>query len=78
MLIDPVNGSTECPMEIVRSPLIGKVGFDGNQNSAAIKMKIDREPPINAGIALPRFLELASVNGAAKFCNESLHLHFTA
>jgi hypothetical protein len=77
-LIDPANGTTECPMEIITSPLIITVGFDEDQNSATSEMKIDAEVPINAGSALPRLLELSLVDGVGQFRNEPLHLHFTA
>ena len=62
VLIDPVNGTTERPMEIVRSPLLGTVGFDGNRNSSTIKADIHFEVRIDGGIALPRSLELALVD----------------
>src|ERR1039458_2679352 len=68
-----MDGIAESPMEIVNLPLNVKVGFYGDSGPPAIKMAIDRESPTNAGIALPRLLELAIVDGVAKFCNEPLH-----
>ena len=68
-----MDGIAESPMEIVNLPLNVKVGFYGDSGPPTIKMAIDRESPTNAGIALPRLLELAIVDGVAKFCNERLH-----
>jgi hypothetical protein len=73
VLIDPMDGIAESPMEIVNLPLNVKVGFYGDSGPPAVKIAIDRESPTNAGIAMPRLLELALVDGVAKFCNEPLH-----
>src|ERR1035438_7609615 len=68
-----MDGIAESPMEIVNLPLNVKVGFYGDSGPPAVKMAIDRESPTNAGIALPRLLELAIADAFAKFCNEPLH-----
>src|ERR1017187_3570012 len=70
-----MDGIAESPMEIVNLPLNVKGGFYGDSGPPAIKMANDRESPTNAKIALPRLLELAIVDGVAKFCKP---LHFIA
>ena len=73
MLIDPVNGTTECSMEIVRSPLRRKKGVDGNGNPSASKRECHCNVRILGGVVLPRPLELGRLDQLAQFRNEPLH-----
>jgi hypothetical protein len=73
MLIDPVNGITECPMEIVRSPLRGKIGVNSNGNPSPSKGESHFDVWIAGRIALPRPLELSLFDELAQFRNEPLH-----
>ena len=73
MLIDAVNGTTECSMEIVRSPWRGEKGVDGNGNPSASKGECHCDVWIFGRIVLPRPLELGRLDQLAQFRNEQLH-----
>ena len=73
MLVDPVNGTTECSMEIVRSPRRGEKRVDSNCNPSASKREFHRNVWILGGVVLPRPLELGRLDQLAQFRNEPLH-----
>ena len=73
MLVDPVNGTTECSMEIVRSLRRGEKRVDSNCNPAASKRECHRNFWILGGVVLPRPLELGRLDQLAQFRNEPLH-----
>ena len=73
MLIDPVNGTTECPVEIVRAPLRGKIGVDSNGNPSPSKGESHCDVRTAGRIVLPRPLELGLLDQFAQFRNEPLH-----
>ena len=73
MLVDPVNGTTKCSMEIVRLPRRGEKRVDCNCNPAASKRECHSNVWILDGVVLPRPLELGRLDLLTQFRNEPLH-----
>jgi hypothetical protein len=74
MLINPMDGIAESPMEVGRLPLSITIRVYDDSNPSTGERETHREAPINAGIALPHLLELGLVNWIAQFRNKPLHL----